>query len=59
MKKTLFGWTVAAITGLALAGCQPDTLAERMEDAAEDAAHETQQSLERAGDEIEEATDPE
>ncbi len=39
---------------LSLSGCAPRTPAEKAKDKVEDAAHETGQSLERAGERIKE-----
>lgn len=38
----------AGLAALAVAGCQPQTAGQKVENAAEDAAHETKQGVERA-----------
>ncbi len=44
------------ITQLMLAACQPQTTSEKIENKVEDAAHETKQGVERAGDRVKDAT---
>jgi hypothetical protein len=39
-----------------LSACQPQTPAEKAENKMEDAAHETKQGMERAGDKVKDAT---
>ncbi len=51
MNKTL--WIVGV---LALTGCQPKSTSQKIEDKAEDAAHETKQGMERAGEKVKDAT---
>jgi hypothetical protein len=38
-----------------VAGCQPQTPAEKAQDKIEDAAHETSQGMERAGEKVKDA----
>lgn len=52
-RKSSMGWMLFLLA--ALAGCQPRTAAEKAENAAEDAAHETGQVLERTGERAKDA----
>jgi len=55
MRASLFRsrWLVGAVlTCGVLGGCQPRTPAEKAQDKIEDAAHETEQGLERAADRV-------
>jgi hypothetical protein len=45
------GFTLTALT----IGCQPKSPSEKAEDTMEDAAHETGQAVERAGEKVEDA----
>lgn len=52
-NKVLFV-AVVLVSGL-MAGCQPQTNAEKIKDKVEDATHETGQAIERAGDKVKDA----
>jgi len=55
--KIILGWFgLALLLYMGLPGCKPTTTSQKIEDKAEDAAHETKQSLERAGEKIKDAT---
>ncbi len=41
---------------LILVACQPQTTSQKIEDKAEDAAHETKQGMERAKENVKDAT---
>lgn len=49
--------TVVAMAMVWLAGCKPKTASQKVEDAAEDAAHEIKQGTERTGENIKDATE--
>jgi hypothetical protein len=51
MNKSMLLLAVVGL-GLGLSGCQPRTPAEKAKDKVEDAAHETDQGLKRAGDRV-------
>ena len=53
-KNTLLIVAALLLNGL-LAGCQPKTPAEKVQDKVEDAAHETGQAIERVGDKVKDA----
>ncbi len=44
-------------SGFFVSSCKPSTPAQKVEDKAEDAVHETKQGMERAGDNIKDAAD--
>jgi hypothetical protein len=53
--KKLFGLALIG-AGIAMSACQPKTPAEKIQDAAGDAAHETKQGMDRAADNVKDAT---
>jgi len=57
MNTKHYALLVATLSlGSLLAGCQPQTPTEKAQDKVEDAAHETKQGMERAGDKVKDAT---
>jgi hypothetical protein len=52
-RFTLLG---LALLACALSACQPRTPGEKVKDAAQDAAHEANQGMDRAGDRVKDAT---
>ncbi len=57
MQTTRYLLATALMAFIAITGCQPQTPAQKVEDKMEDAAHETKQGVERAGEKIQNATD--
>jgi hypothetical protein len=47
---------LAILAAAAMSGCQPRTTSEKVKDKTEDAAHETKQGMDRAGDRVKDAT---
>lgn len=55
MVRNYFLMAGVLLFNVAVLGCQPKTPAQKMEDKAEDAAHETGQGIERAGEKVKDA----
>ena len=55
MIKAFMMVGLGLFSGVFISGCKPTTPAQKVEDAAEDAVHETKQGMERAGENIKEA----
>jgi hypothetical protein len=55
-QRLLLGLSVSFLTAAAMTGCQPKTASEKAEDKIEDAAHNAEQGVERAGEKVEDAT---
>lgn len=53
--KCIRSFAVIGLLGAGLSACQPQTAGQKVENAAEDAAHETGQALERGKENVDKA----
>lgn len=57
MKRSFFLTGLVMVSMMTIGvGCKPKTTAQKIEDKAEDAQHEVQQGVERAGENVKDAT---